>query len=247
MLGEAEATRELALLYRTLGRNKETLDLLNQAHALFGRLDARRDMVDVDAKVGDLEDTFHSVVRDWGQSIESADSYTHGHCERVAAYGAAVAAALELDGLTQKTIRLGAYLHDLGKVRVPHEILNKPGRLTADEFTVIKQHPVWGLELLEGVEFPWDIKPIIRSHHERYDGGGYPDGLVGDAIPLNAMIICVADVWDALTTTRSYRPAMTTDEAMMQMQKSKGWWRGDVSSAFERTVPSMTAEQPRIG
>ncbi len=240
VLGEAEATRELALLYRAMGRNRETLELLNQAHTLFGRLGARREIVDVDAKVHDLEDTFLAVIQEWGQSIESADSYTFGHCERVANYGVAVAAALGLDAGAQKIIRLGAYLHDLGKVKVPHEILNKPGRLTDEEFAVIKRHPAWGVEMLEGIEFPWDIKPIIRSHHERAGGGGYPDGLSGEQIPLHAGIICVVDVWDALTTTRSYRPAMTDEQALAEMVKSRGWWRPDIYRAFEHTVPAIT-------
>jgi putative nucleotidyltransferase with HDIG domain len=232
VLSEAEASRELALLYQTMGRNQEALGLLNAAHRLFGRLDARVDLVDVSTKMGRLEDTYLAVVRDWGQSIESSDSYTFGHCERVAAYGLDLARAMGLDDAQQTTVRLGAYLHDLGKVKVPHEILNKPGKLTDEEFGVIKRHPVWGVELLATVEFPWDIKPIIRSHHERYDGGGYPDGLAGDAIPLNAQIICIVDVYDALTTTRSYRSALPPAEALARLADCRGWWRPDVYDTF---------------
>ena len=207
ILSEAEASRELALLYQATGRNQEALRLLNAAHRLFGRLDARVDLVDVSTKVQQLEETYFAVVRDWGQSIESTDSYTFGHCERVANYAVALAKELGLDEEQQTTIRIGAYLHDVGKVRVPHEILNKPGSLTPEEFGVIQNAPGLGLELLATVEFPWDIKPIIRWHHEKYDGSGYPDRLRGDEIPLNAQIICIVDVFDALTTTRSYRPA----------------------------------------
>ena len=236
ILSEAEADRELALLYQAMGRNQEALRLLNAAHRLFGRLDARVDLVDVSTKVQRLEDTYLAVVRDWGQSIESSDSYTFGHCERVADYGVGVAQEMGLDEDQQTTIRLGAYLHDLGKVRVPHEILNKPGKLTPDEFKVIQMHPVWGLELLATVEFPWDIKPIIRWHHERYDGTGYPDRLRGDEIPVNAQIICIVDVFDALTTTRSYRPALSITEALARMEESRSWWRPDVYQAFLRSV-----------
>jgi putative nucleotidyltransferase with HDIG domain len=236
VLSEAEASRELALLYQTMGRNQDALGLLNAAHRLFGRLDARVDLVDVSTKVGRLEDTYLAVVRDWGQSIESSDTYTFGHCERVAAYGLTLSRAMGLDEGQQTAVRLGAYLHDLGKVKVPHEILNKPGKLTDEEFAVIRMHPVWGVELLATVEFPWDIKPIIRSHHERYDGGGYPDGLAGDAIPLNAQIICLVDVYDALTTTRSYRPAMSQAEAMARLADCRSWWRPDVYDAFVRQV-----------
>jgi putative nucleotidyltransferase with HDIG domain len=237
-LNEAEASRELALLFRTLGRNQDSLRLLNTAHRLFKRSGARVDLVDVTAKVADLEGTYLAVVRDWGQSIESADSYTHGHCERVATYAVAVASALGLADDELTTIRLGAYLHDVGKVRIPHEILNKPDRLTNEEFEVMKQHPVWGVELLAGIEFPWDIKPIIRSHHEKMDGTGYPDRLKGDEIPLAAQIICIADVYDALTTTRSYRSAMTHAMAVAEMTRTRHWWREDVYAAFMATVGS---------
>lgn len=236
VLSEAESSRELARLYQAMGRNQEALTFLNSAHRLFGRLDARRDLVDVDAKRANLEDAFLAIVRDWGQSIESADSYTYGHCERVAQYAIEVARALGLDENQQTTVRLGAYLHDLGKVRVPHEILNKAGPLTADEFAVMQMHPVWGLELLATVEFPWDLKPIIRWHHEKHDGSGYPDRLRGEEIPLSAQIICIVDVFDALTTTRSYRGALPLDEALRRMRESRGWWRPDVYNAFMRTV-----------
>lgn len=241
VLCRAEASRELALLYQTMGRNQEALSLLNTAHGLFRRLDARADLVDVDRKVAQLEAAFLAVVRDWGQSIESADSYTFGHSERVARYAEQVARALGLDGHEITTVRLGAYLHDVGKIRVPHEVLNKPGRLTRDEFELIKMHPVWGLELLEGIEFPWDIKPIIRWHHEKVDGSGYPDRLTGDEIPLNAMIIGIVDVFDALTTTRSYRGAMSTETALAEMRRSRHWWRPDVYQAFCRSVGAAEA------
>lgn len=236
MLSEAEASRELGRLYQDMGRNQEALTLLNAAHRLFGRLDARVDLVDVGAKAAELERTYLAVVRDWGQSLESADGYTYGHCERVAGYAMDVAGALGLSDPEQTTIRLGAYLHDLGKVRVPHEILNKPGPLTADEFAVMQQHPVWGIEMLAAIEFPWDIKPIIRWHHEKYDGSGYPDRLKGDEIPLAAQIICIVDVYDALTTTRSYRPAMAHAEAMLRMEESRHWWSPAVYAAFAGTV-----------
>jgi putative nucleotidyltransferase with HDIG domain len=241
VLSEAETSRELALLYQATGRNQDALRCLNTAHRLFLRLDARLDLVDVAGKMQRLEDTFLLVVRDWGQSIESADSYTYGHCERVAEYGVAVARELGLDPGQLTTIRLGAYLHDLGKVKIPHEILNKPGRLTDEEFAVIQKHPEWGIELLATVEFPWDLKPIIRSHHERYDGTGYPDRLKGDEIPLGAQIICIVDVYDALTTTRSYRPAMTTAEALSRMGETRHWWRPDVFEAFLRALGEPAA------
>jgi putative nucleotidyltransferase with HDIG domain len=239
VLSEAEASRELALLYQAMGRNQDALRLLSAAHRLFGRLDARLDLVDVSGRVQRLEDTYLAVVRDWGQSIESADSYTFGHCERVANYALAVAEALGMEEGQRTTVRIGAYLHDVGKVRVPHEILNKPGPLSAEEFEIIKLHPLWGAELLAGVDFPWDIKPIIRWHHEKYDGTGYPDRLRGEEIPLAAQIICIVDVYDALTTTRSYRAALGPAAAAAQMNESRNWWRPDVYEAFRRAVPGV--------
>src|SRR5207245_9132503 len=103
----------------------------------------------------------------------------------------ALALVRTLAATSHTTTRLGAYLHDLGKVRVPHEILNKPGPLTHAEFEVVQMHPIWGLELLASVEFPWDLKPIIRWHHERYDGTGSPDRLRGDGIPIAAPILAI--------------------------------------------------------
>ena len=243
VLSEAEAARELAILYQGMGRNQEALTLLNTAHRLFRRLDARVDLVNVGDKVEQLQSTYLAAVRDWGQSIESSDTYTHGHCERVASYAVAVARALGADEHEQTTIRIGAYLHDVGKVKVPHEILNKPGRLTREEFEVIQMHPVWGVELLATVEFPWDIKPIIRWHHEKYDGTGYPDRLKGDEIPTSAQVIGIVDVYDALTTTRSYRPALSHAQAMQEIQTCRHWWRADVYEAFLAAVGAR-AESP---
>lgn len=235
-LEEAEASREMALLYQGLGRSQDALTLLNASHRLFRRLDARVDLIDVSAKMSHLQGVYLKVVRDWGQSIESSDSYTFGHSERVSTYASIVAGALGSDDGDTTTIRIGAYLHDLGKVRVPHEILNKPGRLTNEEFDIMKMHPVYGIEMLAAVEFPWDIKPIIRSHHEKMDGTGYPDRLRGDEVPRMAQMICAVDVYDALTTTRSYRGAMSHEAAITEMRRCEHWWRPDVFEGFMDTV-----------
>lgn len=231
-LEEAEASRELAVLLQRLGRNQDALQLLNTAHRLFGRIDARTELVDIAAKTAELESTFLTVVRDWGQSIESADSYTFGHCERVGTYAVRVAQALGLSDIEQTTVRLGAYLHDVGKVRVSPQILNKPGALTRDEAEIMRMHPIYGLELLAAIEFPWGIKPIIRWHHEKLDGSGYPDRLRGDEIPLHAQIICIVDVYDALTTTRSYRAALPPEQGVAELISYRRWWQPNVFEAF---------------
>jgi putative nucleotidyltransferase with HDIG domain len=232
VLNEAATRRELAILYQALCRNQDALRLLNEAHGLFGRLDARGDLVYVDGKMAELEATYLAVVREWGQSIESSDTYTFGHCERVARHALEVALALGLEEEVQTAIQLGAYLHDVGKVRVPHEILNKPGPLTRDEYEVVQMHPIWGIELLAKVEFPWDLKSIIRWHHERYDGTGYPDRLRGEEIPVSAQVVGIVDVYDALTTARPYRKAMTHDAAMAEITRCRSWWSDHVYIAF---------------
>ena len=244
-LNEAEASRELALLYQAMGRNQEALTLLNAAHRLFGQLHARVELIHVDGKMAELESTYLAVVREWGQSIESSDTYTFGHCERVARAGVAVARALGMDEHMQTTVRMGAYLHDLGKVRVPHEILNKPGPLTRNESEVLQMHPIWGIELLAAIEFPWDLKPIIRYHHERYDGTGYPDRLRGDAIPLSAQVVGIVDVYDALTTTRPYRRALSHAAALAELERSRSWWSDAVFRAFFASLAQPTARAAR--
>ncbi|HEV8303500.1 MAG TPA: tetratricopeptide repeat protein [Gemmatimonadales bacterium] len=243
-LNEATARREVAILYQAMGRNHDALVLLNEAHALFGRLDARGDLVYVDGKMAELEATYLALVSEWGQSIESNDTYTYGHCERVARQAVAVARALGLDEHAQTTIRLGAYLHDVGKVRVLHEVLNKPGPLTHDELEVMQMHPIWGVELLGTVEFPWDLKPVIRWHHEKYDGTGYPDRLRGDEIPLAAQIVGIADVYDALTTTRSYRPAMEREAALAEIERCRAWWSEAVYLAFREALAAPALDNP---
>jgi len=126
---------------------------------------------------------------------------------------------------------------------VPHEILSKPGPLTRDEFEVVQMHPIWGIELLAGVEFPWDLKPIIRWHHERFDGTGYPDRLRGNEIPLSAQVVGIADVYDALTTARAYRPAFSHAAALAEIARSRGLWSGAVYGAFLASLPQPHASQ----
>jgi putative nucleotidyltransferase with HDIG domain len=141
-----------------------------------------------------------------------------------------------------KWFRMGALLHDVGKVSVPAEILNKAGKLDDTEWAVMSRHPVTGVELLEGVEFPWDVRPMIRHHHERWDGKGYPDRIGGEEIPFAARILTVADVWDALTTTRSYRPAYDARKAFGIMKEESGTtFDPELLPLFESVLESMGA------
>lgn len=218
----AEAARELAALHWRRHHNRETLQQLNKAHRLFSRLRARRDLADVSARLHDLEAMFLHIVSMWGQSIESADRYTQGHCERVADRACALASAVGFDEGTLLWFRMGALLHDVGKIVVPPEILNKPGPLTADERAIMERHPDAGVALIDDLEFPWDVRPMVRHHHEAWNGSGYPAHLAGEEIPLSARILCVADVYDALATDRPYRPAFSHQHTLQIMQEDAG-------------------------
>jgi putative nucleotidyltransferase with HDIG domain len=229
LLLAAEIAREQAELYSILHRERETLQALNTSHRLFHELRAQRDITDVARRMRGLEQRFYDIVSAWARSIESKDPYTLGHCERVADYACAILLALDPEESTLFWFRMGALLHDVGKINVPTEILNKPGKLTPEERGLMESHPVAGVELLKDVEFPWDVLPMVRSHHERWDGKGYPDRLTGEEIPLHARVLALADVFDALTTDRPYRPAFSPQEAMRIM-------REDCGKAFDPTL-----------
>jgi putative nucleotidyltransferase with HDIG domain len=232
LLLTAETMRELAILYQRTKRNRETLLALNEAHAIFARLAAARELIDVDGRVQRFEEEFLAIVREWGSSIESADHYTQGHCERVADYACALARDAGIEESVLLWFRMGALLHDVGKITVPGAILNKAGPLSPAEAAVMREHPARGEELISGIGFPWDIRPMLRHHHERWDGRGYPDRLAGLQIPLAARILCIADVFDALTSTRSYRAAYAAADAAELM-------RADSGTAFDPRLLSV--------
>ena len=222
LLLTAETTRELAIVFQRTRRNRETLLALNEAHALFTRLAASRELSDIDHRLQRLEAQFLGIVHQWGSSIESVDHYTQGHCERVADYACALAQDSGVDENVLLWFRMGALLHDVGKITVPAHILNKPGALSSAEAAVMREHPARGEELVGGIGFPWDIRPMIRHHHERWDGRGYPDRLAASQIPRAARILCIADVFDALTSSRSYRAAYALDKASALMRAESG-------------------------
>jgi putative nucleotidyltransferase with HDIG domain len=218
----ADVILEQARALRAVGRNRDTLVRLNEARQLFERLRARRDLANVGERFAELEAAFLQIVREWGESIESKDAYTQGHCSRVAEFACMLGEAAGFPPDEMMWFRMGALLHDVGKVSVPLTILSKEGKLDDDEWSVMCRHPVYGVELLEGIEFPWDVRPMIRHHHERWDGSGYPDRVAGEAIPLEARILTIADIYDALTTTRSYRAAFSHERAMEIMASEVG-------------------------
>jgi putative nucleotidyltransferase with HDIG domain len=198
---------------------------------------------DVDDIMRQLEEIFLDIVRRWGDSIEEKDHYTRGHCERVANYTTMLARAAGIDEKTLVWIRMGAFLHDVGKTAIPAEILNKSGPLSPEEWGVMQRHTIIGVELLSSIEFPWDIRGMVRSHHEHWAGTGYPDGLQGEEIPLEARILCVADVYDALTTNRAYRGAHSPQSALAIMKADAGRiFDPDLIAIFERLAPGFTVD-----
>ena len=242
LLLAAESAREQAELYSTLRRNREALQALNASHRLFAKLRVQRDIADVRHRIDRLERRFLDVVRQWSQSIESKDRYTLGHCERVANYTCAIARTMGFDEQTLFWLRIGAMLHDVGKIHVPSDILNKAAPLTPAERAIIERHAAAGAELLQDVEFPWDVLPMIRHHHERWDGAGYPDGMSGESIPLSARMLCVADVYDALTTHRPYRPAFSAADALAAMRADRGRvFDPDILDRFAAIVEQLPA------
>jgi putative two-component system response regulator len=164
-------------------------------------------------------DSAHAALSAFARAVEAKCPYTMGHTERVTDLAVRIATRVGLSAADRETLRRGCMLHDIGKISVPDLILNKPARLTPDEFEVIKRHPMEGVRIVEPLRSLRAALPLIRWHHERPNGTGYPDGLTGDRIPKPVRVLAVADVFDALASDRPYRPAMTADECLTVMRK----------------------------
>lgn len=196
-----------------------------------------RSLLKLKRYVDELERS-EAVLFTLARCIEGKDPYTEGHCERLAKYGRWLAKRLSLSEEEVIAVERGAIVHDLGKVGVPENILLKPGPLTAEEREVMKLHPVVGERICAPLQSFQSVLPIIRHHHERMDGSGYPDGLRGDEIPLTARILTIIDIYDSLTTDRPYRKALPPAEAFGQMweEASRGWWDKVLLSMFEQLL-----------
>jgi HD-GYP domain-containing protein (c-di-GMP phosphodiesterase class II) len=158
-----------------------------------------------------------------GDVIEADDAYTGSHSRDVVDLVVAVADQLELSSDERRRAEFAALLHDVGKVKIPPEIINKPGALNEEEWLLMRQHTILGEQMLEQIGgLLGEVGHIVRSCHERWDGKGYPDGLAGDTIPLEARIVCACDAWSAMTTDRSYRKARSTAEALAELHASSG-------------------------
>lgn len=191
-----------------------------------------------------------TVILTLARTIEARDPYTAGHSGRVAEYAERVAVRMGVDEATLLDMRRGALFHDLGKVVIPDTVLLKPGPLTAEERVIIQRHPVVGAELLAPMRTMRKTIPIVRAHHERLDGSGYPDGIDGSALPLAIRIVTVADVFDALTTARAYRPALGIEHAYEILDEGvrDGWWDGEVLRELKVSVAETGMQTaPEIG
>ncbi|HTR68319.1 MAG TPA: HD domain-containing phosphohydrolase [Terriglobales bacterium] len=185
-----------------------------------------------------------AVLFSLARSIEGKDPYTHGHCERLAEYSSSLGEHLNLDEDQITALRRAGVVHDIGKIAIPDAILLKPARLTPEEWTIVREHPVVGERICAPLKsFRW-VLPIIRHHHEKFDGSGYPDGLCGEAIDITARVLQIVDVYDSLTTVRPYKPAYSITDALQTIKQevARGWWDARIFEEFERLVRSGTAQ-----
>jgi diguanylate cyclase (GGDEF)-like protein/putative nucleotidyltransferase with HDIG domain len=191
----------------------------------LGRLEAEKERVEVEKRhVEEIASLNMRTIEALALAIEAKDHTTHTHLHRVRTYAVEIAKELNLSSDDTEALRAAALLHDIGKLAVPEQIISKPGRLTPEEFEKMKVHPLVGAEILERVAFPYAVAPIVRSHHERWDGSGYPDGLRGLEIPIGARILAAVDCLDALASHRQYRPALPLIEAMAGVKERAGTW-----------------------
>jgi ribonuclease P protein subunit RPR2 len=221
-------------------RTREAADKEHQLERYAA--DLRETFKEERARAHELHRSYMLTVRALASAVEARDAYTGRHAERVAAYGLRIASAAGMNLSDDPQIEFGFLLHDAGKVAVPDAILFKPGPLTPAERAIIEQHPVTGSEIVRDIDFLGAARDVIRSHHERWDGGGYPDRLAGTDIPLSARVFAVADTLDALTTNRPYRRASSFAEARAIIIGDSGThFDPEIVAAFQ-TLPDDVLE-----
>ena len=191
-------------------------------------------------------DNAETVLSSLALSIEAKDPYTEGHCDRLSKFSVAVAEKLKLPENLRVALRRGGLVHDIGKLGVPEHILLKPGPLTPEERKIMEQHTIMGERICAPLRSFRHVLPIIRHHHEKRDGSGYPDGLKEEQIPITARILQITDIYDALTTDRPYRKALSPKEAfaIMREEVKRGWWDGSILDEFEAVVHGYEPVQP---
>ena len=207
----------------------------------LGRLEAEKMHVETERRHAEDVALLHlRTIEALALAIEAKDHTTHKHLQRVRVYAIEIAKELGFSPEEIEALRAAALLHDIGKLAVPEHIINKPGRLTPEEFEKMKIHPIVGAEILERVAFPYPVAPIVRSHHERWDGSGYPDGLKGDQIPRGARVLAAVDCLDALASHRQYRNALPLDAAMEEVVRHVGFFLRSGSHRYSEAPLSRT-------
>ncbi|HXT70711.1 MAG TPA: HD domain-containing phosphohydrolase [Vicinamibacterales bacterium] len=193
-------------------------------------------------------DSAEAIILSLALTVEARDPYTDGHCQRLAQYAVALGRRLGLTDEDLSALHRGGYLHDIGKIAIPDAILLKRGKLTSEEYTLMKTHPVVGDRLCGNLRALDRVRPIVRHHHERLDGSGYPDGLRGDSIPLLAQIVGIVDVYDALTTIRPYKKALSSADALDVLSKEAaiGWRDRHLVDTFIECVKSGDVDNPIV-
>jgi putative nucleotidyltransferase with HDIG domain len=241
-----DAERQLA---REIERLREELTRREQEAAARERqleryaADLRETYKQERVRSAELQRSYMATVRALSNAVDARDPYTGKHAERVAAYGLEIARALGVSLADSPEFEFAFLLHDIGKVAIPDSILNKPGSLTESERSLMAQHPVIGAEIVGEIDFLAEAAHVVRSHHERWDGTGYPDGLAGEAIPIAARVFAVADVLDALTSDRPYRPASPLSTAREMITSESGaHFDPQVVEAFNR-VPDESFQR----
>lgn len=219
---EAEVLLERGKLQRVMQNHFEALNDLESSYQIYANIKAEGKREQTEQVINSIEKLYLEIFDSMAKEVDLKDKYTKGHSDRVASLALLLARELGLPTNMLKTIAAAALLHDIGKINIKDEVLKKAGKLTKEEYLHIMKHPELSVELLRAKELPWDIKPYILHHHEKLDGTGYPLGLKGEDIPLGARIICVVDVFDALTSDRVYRSAHDVDTALEIMNKENG-------------------------
>jgi len=193
-------------------------------------------------------DNAETVLFSLALTIEAKDPYTEGHCDRLSKYSVALGEKLGLPEDLRVALRRGGLIHDIGKLAVPESILLKPGPLTPEERKIMEQHTVTGERICAPLRSFRHVLPIIRHHHEKWDGSGYPDGLKSEQIPLTARILQITDIYDALTTDRPYRKALPLEKALaiMREEVKRGWWDGSILQEFEALVHGYEPVHPGV-
>ncbi len=222
---------------RIAGINAGADDFLSKPIDLNELLARTRSLLRLKQYTDELENA-EAVLFSLAHSIEARDPYTHGHCERLAEMSARMGERLGVPEEQIKALRRAGVVHDIGKVAVADSILLKPGPLTVDETKIMQKHPVVGERICAPLKTFRLVLPIIRHHHEKHDGTGYPDGLQGEEIPLTARILQLSDVYDALTTDRPYKVAFTPEVALdlMEEEAERGWWDRELFEAFREMI-----------